>query len=48
MTEYDLYGPWTGNALHAPENPRRSWRPHVLLILAALAIISGALIALSN
>lgn len=47
MREYDLWGPWTGNALHAPANPPRrridrSW----FAIAALIAIIVGGTLAL--
>lgn len=49
MTDYDLNGPWTGNALHAPATPRHYRRAHlsltvrIYITLAVLIVIGCAL-----
>lgn len=48
MTDYELYGPWTGNAVHIPKPIKRSWRPHIAFFLCAMAIVTGMLIAISQ
>ena len=51
MTDYELWGPWTGNALHAPANPvrrRTALTLRVFAILCALAVIGGALFGASH
>lgn len=50
MTDYELHGPWIGNAMHFPDLPRsyrnRSRLCRVFLLLAVLAVIGGALAGL--
>lgn len=48
---YELWGPWTGNALHAPENPTHRRAPltaRIFAWLCVLAVIGGALAAISH
>lgn len=46
MSEYDLYGPWTGNALHTKQPPRRRIDRSWFAIAALIAIIVGGTLAL--
>lgn len=52
MTEFDLWGPWTGAAI-SPNRRRtylkhRSWFWPVFVVLALIAIVTGSLVALSG
>lgn len=47
MSEYDLWGPWTGsNAIHEPPVPRRPY-PHALLVLVMVSVAVGVLFILA-
>lgn len=50
MTNYDLWGPWTGSALQI--ETRRTYLKHrswaLPLFLAVLALVTGALVALAG
>jgi hypothetical protein len=44
MTDYDLWGPWTGNAVHVPPSPRRrSWLwPGFVVVAITVMVVAGA------
>jgi hypothetical protein len=39
--------PWESHTIYEPPPLRRRARPHLFLILAALAVVTGALVAVS-
>lgn len=43
LTDFDRLGPWTGNALHTKQPPRRPY-PHALLVLVMVSVAVGGLV----